>query len=89
MASPTVTAGLDRASYALGALMTLTVTYGDTDRQSMIVTVTVTDAEGNSSAPVSLPVVIDPLAIAVTSVPSRAWTKVSDTGAVAVFTATA
>jgi hypothetical protein len=89
MTSPTLSASTDKPSYPVGALMTLTVTYGDPDRTAMTITVTVTDAEGNKSAPVTIPVVIDPLQIAVVSTPSRAWTKVSDTGSVAVFTAIA
>jgi hypothetical protein len=89
MSNPTVSASLDHTTYAVGATMTLTVTYGDTDQQNMTVTVTVTDAEGNVSAPVTISTVIDPLAVGVVSSPARSWTKVSDTGSVAVFTAVA
>lgn len=89
MTSPTLSASLDKPTYPVGALMTLTVTYGDADRTAMSVTITVKDAEGNTSAPVTIPVVIDPLTLTVTSTPARVWTKVSDTGTVAVFTAVA
>jgi uncharacterized protein (DUF2141 family) len=89
MASPTATASLNKAAYAIGETMTLTVTYGDTDRQNGTVTFSVTDAEGNSSGSQTVPFVIDPLTVTVSSTPVRTWTKVSDTGSVAVFTAVA
>jgi hypothetical protein len=89
MASPTATASLNKATYAIGETMTLTVNYSDVDRQNGTVTLTITDAEGNVSAPITVPFVIDPLTVTVTSTPVRTWTKVSDTGSVAVFTAAA
>jgi hypothetical protein len=88
MAAPTVTASLNKTAYAIGETMTLTVTYSDADRKTGTVSVVVTDAEGNQSAPVVSTYVIDPLTIAVTDA-GRTWTKASDSGAVAVFTATA
>lgn len=88
MATPSASASLDKTAYAPGELMTLTVTYGDPDTDTVQVTVTVTDNSGNQSAPVTVSAVIDPLTLAVSD-PDRTWTKVSDTGTVAVYTATA
>ena len=68
--------------------MTLTVNYGDADQKTGTITVKVTDAEGNVSSPVTVSYLVDPLTIAVTDA-GKTWTKVSDTGSVAVFTATA
>ncbi|MEV0327085.1 hypothetical protein AB0H63_11670 [Micromonospora echinospora] len=89
MAVPTVTASLDAATYAPGDQMLLTVAYADTDTQPLTVTIAVTDARGNHSTPVTVPIVIDPLAVAVTDDSGRTWTRVSDSGAVAVFQAAA
>lgn len=90
MANPTVTASLNKASFAPGDTMTLTVTYADPDNRSGTVTVTVTDTGGGSSAPASVGYVIaDPVTIAVTDSLNHTFTKQSDTGAVAVYTATA
>jgi hypothetical protein len=89
MATPTVTASLDKATYAKGATMTLTVNYSDTDNKTMTVTLTVTDSSGNSSSPATVTAVIDPLTISVSDSLAHTWTKVSDSGFVAVFTATA
>jgi hypothetical protein len=88
MATPSVSASLDKTTYAPGESMTLTVNYSDPDTDAVQVTITVTDKSGNQSAPTTLTAVIDPLTVGVTD-PDRAWTKVSDTGTVAVFTATA
>jgi hypothetical protein len=88
MANPTVSASLDKTTYAPGERMTLTVSYGDPDTKTVAVTVQVTDAAGNKSGPVTVNAVIDPLTLVVSD-SARSWTKVSDTGAVAVFTATA
>lgn len=88
MSQPTVSASLSKSVYAPGELMTLTVTYGDADTKPVRVTVVVTDSSGNTSAPVTVGAVIDPLTLKVTD-PSRTWEKVSDTGTVAVFTSLA
>ncbi|WDZ86227.1 hypothetical protein [Micromonospora cathayae] len=89
MAVPTVTASLDATTYAPGDQMLLTVAYADTDSQTLTLTIVVTDDRGNQSAPVIVPTVIDPLTVAVTDDSGRTWTRVSDTGTVAVFRAVA
>ena len=89
MASPTLSASLDKSTYADGDLMTLTVNYGDPDTETLQIVVQVTDKSGNTTGPVPVTAVIDPLTVAVTDASGRVWTKVTDTGAVAVFTATA
>lgn len=89
MATPTVTASLNKSTYQPGEQMTLTVNYSDTDTRSMSVTVTVSDSQGNTSAPATVSAVIDPSAITVNDTSGHVWTKQSDTGSVAVYTATA
>jgi hypothetical protein len=88
MAAPTVTASLDKSGYAPGERMTLTVTYADADTATITVSVTATDSAGNTGAATAV-AVIDQGTVSVTSSPARPWTKVSDNGTVAVFTATA
>ncbi|PZG17468.1 hypothetical protein C1I95_15530 [Micromonospora craterilacus] len=89
MAAPTATASLNATSYAPGAQMLLTVNYNDPDTKALTVTVVVTDTQGNSSAPVKVGAVIDPLTITVTDDSGRTWTRVSDNGTVAVYRAVA
>ncbi|MEV0807238.1 hypothetical protein [Micromonospora sp. NPDC050200] len=89
MAAPTVTASLNAATYSPGDQMTLTVTYGDPDTRAVTVTIVVTDAQGNSSAPVRANAVIDPLTVTVTDDTGRTWTRLSDNGSVAVYRAVA
>lgn len=89
MASPTVNATLDKQSYAPGDTVTLTVTYADADNKTSQVTITGHDAAGNP-ATISLSLVVaDAVTLSVTDDGARTWAKVSDTGAVAVFTTTA
>lgn len=89
MAIPTLSASLDKQTYAPGEPMTLTVTYGDADNRTFEVTVSVSDGE-NSSAPVVIPVTIsDVVTVSVADSEGRVWTKVSDTGTVAVLKAVA
>lgn len=89
MANPTITsAALNKAAYAPGETMTLTVNYSDPDKQNLQISIKVADSAGNE-ANASVNAVIDPSVVTVTSAPSKTWTKVSDTGAVAVFTAVA
>jgi hypothetical protein len=88
MANPTVTASLDKSIYRPGETMTLTVTYNDTDRETVKVTVQVTDMAGNQSPAYIVNATVDQLTLSVTDT-ARAWTKKSDTGSVAVYTAVA
>lgn len=89
MPTPTVSASLNRTTYAPGDPITLTVNYGDTDTQSITITVQATDSTGATSEPTTVTAVIDPTTLTVTSEPDRTWVKQSDNGTVAVFTATA
>jgi hypothetical protein len=90
MSSPTVAASLNKAAYAVGETMTLTVTYGDPDRKTLTVTVTVEDTDATTApATVTATAVIDPLTVTVSDSSGRVWTKVSDSGTVAVYTAKA
>jgi hypothetical protein len=90
MATPTISGSLDKATYPLGAVMTATVSYGDADAKTGSVSITVTDAEGNTSAPVVMPYSItDGLTLSFSDSLGKTWTKASDNGSVAVYTATA
>ncbi|WP_433126279.1 hypothetical protein ACQPWW_26535 [Micromonospora sp. CA-240977] len=89
MAAPTATAKLNSPTYSPGDQMLLTVTYSDPDTKPLTVTIVVTDAQGNSSAPVKVTAVIDPLTLTVTDNSGRTWTRVSDNGSVAVYRAVA
>ncbi|MEV4657873.1 hypothetical protein [Micromonospora sp. NPDC049301] len=89
MAAPTATAALSASTYSPGEQMLLTVTYSDADTTPLTVTIVVTDAQGNSSAPVKVTAVIDPLTLTVTDDSGRTWTRVSDNGSVAVYRAVA
>ncbi|MBQ0903907.1 hypothetical protein [Micromonospora sp. U21] len=89
MAAPTAIAALSAPDYSPGDQMLLTVTYSDTDTKPLTVTIVVTDAQGNSSAPVKVTAVIDPLTLTVNDDSGRTWTRVSDNGSVAVYRAVA
>jgi hypothetical protein len=89
MANPTVTAVLDKATYAPGDPVTLTVSYGDADTKASTVTVTGTDAAGNPATVTVNLNVSDPVALTVSDDGGRAWAKGADNGSTAVFTATA
>ncbi|WP_433386875.1 hypothetical protein [Micromonospora sp. KLBMP9576] len=89
MAAPTVTASLNASTYSPGDQMTMTITYGDADTKPVTVTIVVTDAQGNSSAPVKVTAVIDPLTVTVADDSGRTWNRVSDNGSVAVHRAVA
>jgi hypothetical protein len=90
MANPTVSASLNKATYAPGEQMTLTVSYGDTDNDEVTVTIVVADSAGNSSEPVVIVAnVNDPVTVSVSDDGGRAWVKQSDNGAVAVYRAVA
>lgn len=90
MAAPTVSAALNKSTYAPGETMTLTVTYADPDQSGGTVTVIVTDESGNASAPATVPYSIaDSVTVAVSDSASHVFTKTSDNGRVATYTAKA
>lgn len=89
MAAPTVSASLDKTTYQPDETMTLTVTYADPDTEAVTVTIVVTDSQGNTSNPAVVTAVVDPSVLTVTDSSGRVWTKASDNGSVAVYTATA
>lgn len=85
MAIPTLTASLNKATYAPGENMLLTINYADADSQAVSVTIVVTDSTGNSSAPVTATAFIKDTATLTVTETGKTWTKVSDNGAVAVY----
>lgn len=90
MASPIVSLTADKASYAIGQPITLTMTYSDPDAKTITFVGSSTDAEGNvgqGSVTVSIGQ-IDQTKNKVTAT-GYVVAKQSDTGAVAVFTTTA
>lgn len=92
MANPTVSAALNKTTFSPGEQMILTVTYGDADNQTTTHTTTITgtDQDGNAATvQVTRSVVhVDNVTVTVTE-SDKTWTKQSDNGSVAVFTATA
>jgi len=89
MPAPTVSASLDKAAYQPDETMTLTVSYSDPDTEAVTVTIVVTDSQGNTSDPATVTAVVDPSVLTVTDTSGREWTKASDNGSVAVYTASA
>lgn len=88
MANPTASATLNKASYAVGEVMTLTVNHTDADRQTLTVSGTVTDSVGNS-AEWSATANIDAGVVTFTATGGKAWTLQSATANQSVYTATA
>jgi hypothetical protein len=90
MANPTVSAALNKANFAPGEQMILTVSYADADNTGVKVTIVVTDSSGNASEPVVVTAnIADPVTLEVRDDSNRVWSKQSDNGAVAVFRAVA
>lgn len=90
MANPTVSASLNKSTFAPGEQMLLTVQYGDTDNDVVTVTIVVSDSTGNSSEPLTINAnITDPVTVTVSDDGGRTWTKQSDNGSVAVFRAVA
>lgn len=87
MAAPVVSASLDKAAYQLGEPMTLTVVYSDPDHDVAEQTITVEDSAGTKTV-VTTTAIVDPLTVTVSD-PERTWSKQTDNGQVAVFTAAA
>lgn len=85
MANPTLTASLNKETFAPGEEMVLTVQRSDADSHSGSVTIVVTDSQGNSSEPIIVPwTVQDQTTVSVTD-SSRVWTLDSDNGHTAVY----
>ena len=84
MATPSVSASLDKTTYAPGELMTLTVDY---TVDPLTVTVVV-DGLGGTSGPVVVPPV-KVRRVTVADSAGKTWVLVSDDGSRAVYTATA
>lgn len=85
----------DKTSYVKGTLITATVTYahGDSDT-SQAFTGTATDSVTGLSGQLTVNFTVasgtsDATTVTASDAGARTWTKVSDTGTVAVFTATA
>jgi hypothetical protein len=88
MANPTASATLNKATYAVGEVITLTVNHTDADRQTLTVSGTVTDSTGNSAS-WSATAQLDAGAVAITSTGGKTWTLQSATANQSVFTTTA
>lgn len=88
MANPTATASLNKAAYAIGETMTLTVDHTDADRMSLTVSGVVTDSNGNT-ATWSANAELDAGVVTITATGGRTWTLQSATANQSVFTATA
>lgn len=86
MATPTLSASLDKTTYAPGDTATLTVTYADADNRTSTTTVTGTDQAGNAATATVVVREADPVALVVSDDGGRTWAKVSDNGSIAVFT---
>jgi len=88
MANPTASASLNKASYAIGETMTLTVAHTDADRQTLTVSGVVTDSQGNTAS-WSATADLDAGTVAITADGGKVWTLQSATANQSVFTATA
>jgi hypothetical protein len=88
MANPTASATLNKASYAVGETITLTVNHTDADRQTLSIAGTVTDSVGNS-ANWSATAQIDAGVVAFTQTGGKTWTLQSATANQSVYTTTA
>jgi NADPH-dependent ferric siderophore reductase len=88
MANPTASATLNKASYAIGEVITLTVNHTDADRQTLTVSGVVTDSNGNT-APWSATAQLDAGTVSITATGGKTWALQSATANQSVFTTTA
>jgi hypothetical protein len=94
MANPVVTSiSFDKTTYSAGQVITATVDYTQgTGSASQNFTATATDSVSGLTGALSSSFSVvsnDSTTVTVSDSGSRTWTKVSDSGSVAVFTATA
>jgi hypothetical protein len=88
MAAPIVSGSLDNQAPTIGQVLTLTVNYSDPDATTNTITITGTDAEGHPGTATVTYTVGDPVTLAVADSSGRVWSKISDTGAIAVYRTT-
>ena len=89
MATPTVTASLNKTQYAPGETMVLTVDHADADRQQLVISGTVTDSTG-SVANWSTTAEIDAGVVTITQSAGKTWAlQPGSTRSRSIFTATA
>lgn len=88
MANPTASATLNKATYAVGEVMTLVVNHTDADRQTLTISGTVTDSQGGT-ANWSATAKIDAGVVAITQTGGKTWTLQSATDNQSVFTSVA
>lgn len=93
MANPTINATLDKASYNAGEQMTLTVQYADADNWQRVDTIVITGSDQAGNAVVAtIETTInssDEVLLDIEDSAGRVWTKQSDDGSTATYTATA
>lgn len=87
MANPTATATLNKSNYAVGEVATLTINHTDADRQTIVVSGTVTDSSGNVGN-WSATAKVDAGVVAFTQSGGKTWTLQSATDNQSVYTAT-
>lgn len=72
--APTASASLNKAEFAPGETMILTINHTDAERQTLTVSGTVTDAQGNTSAMWTASAVIDAGTVNFTQTGGKVWT---------------
>lgn len=88
MANPTATASLNKSTYAIGEVITLTINHTDADRQSIVVAGTVTDSQGNT-ATWQAGATIDAGVVAITQSGGKVWALQTASANQSVYTTTA
>lgn len=88
MATPTATATLNKALYAPGETIILTIDHADADRVSFTVSGVVTDSNGNTGE-FSASADVDKGDVTITQAGGLVWSVQSETRNRTVFTATA